>query len=121
MPFADSASGEGVETPKMAGALSLPVVWSEDGGPPLPGRLDLTADSLHLSGGSRDEPRTRTIALADVAAVRIARGAHERLTDRAALVIELRDGRRISVAGIDRPGSLHELAERLQRAVRFSR
>jgi len=105
----------------MAGSLSVPVVWSEDGGPPLPGRLDLTADSLHLSGGSRDEPRTRTVALAEVAAVRIARGAHERLIDRAALVVELRDGRRISIAGIDRPGTLHELAERLQRGARLSR
>jgi hypothetical protein len=105
----------------MAGALSLPVVWSEDGGPSLPGRLDLTADSLRLSGGSRDEPRTHEIALAEVAAVRIARGAHERLTDRAALVVELRSGNRISIACIDRPGTLHELAERLQRAARLSR
>lgn len=105
----------------MAGALSLPVVWTENGGPALPGRLDLTAESLRLSGGSRDEPRTRTIAFADVAAVRIARAAHERMTDRAALVVELRDGTRISIAGIDRPGTLHELAERLQRAVHLSR
>jgi hypothetical protein len=105
----------------MAGGLSLPVVWSEDGGPSLPGRLDLTADSLDLSGGSRDEPVTRTFGLAEIAAVRIARGAHERLTDRAALVVELHDGRRIAIAGIDRPGTLHELAERLQRAVRLSR
>jgi len=104
----------------MAGALSLPVVWSEDGGPSLPGRLDLTADSLHLSGGTRDEPRTRTIALAEVAAVRIARGAHERLTGRAVLVVELGQGGRIAIAGIDRPGTLHELAERLQRGARLS-
>jgi len=87
----------------------------------MPGRLDLTGDSLHLSGGSRDEPLTRTFALAEIAAVRIARGASERLIDRAALVVELHDGRRISITGIDRPGTLHELAERLQRAVRLSR
>ncbi len=105
----------------MAGALSLPIVWSEDGGPASPGRLDLTADSILLSGGSRDEPRTLTIALADVAAVRIARGADERLADRAALVVELRDGSRVSIADIHRPGTLHELAERLQRTVRLSR
>jgi hypothetical protein len=105
----------------MAGALSLPVVWSEDGGPASPGRLDLTADSLLFSGGSRDEPRTRTIALAEVAAVRIARGAGERLGERAALIVELRDGSRVSIADIHRPGTLHELAERLQRTVRLSR
>jgi hypothetical protein len=105
----------------MAGVLSVPVVWSEDGRPPLPGRLDLTAASLRLSGGSRDEPVTHTIALDEIVAVRIGRGAHERLAGRAALVVELRDGSRISIAGIDRPGTLHELAERLQRAAHLSR
>lgn len=105
----------------MAAPLSLPVVWSESGGPASPGRLDLTADSLILTGGSRDEPRTRTIALAEIAVVRIARKADERLADRAALVIELLDGGRVSIADIHRPGTLHELAERLQRTVRLSR
>ena len=105
----------------MAEASSLPVVWSEDGGPASPGRLDVTADSLLLSGGSRDEPRTRAIPFAEIAAVRIGRGPGERLADRAALVIELLDGRRVSLADIHRPGTLHELAERLQRTVRLSR
>jgi len=105
----------------MAGALSLPVVWSEDGDRPLAGRLDLSAESLVLSGGSRDEPRTHEIALTDIVAVRIGRGVHERLAGRAALVVELRSGSRISIAGVHRPGTLHELAERLQLAARLSR
>jgi len=105
----------------MTGTLSLPVVWSENGSPASPGRLDVTADTLLLSGGSRDEPRTRTIAFTEIAVVRIGRGADERLADRAALVLELLDGGRVSIADIHRPGTLHELAERLQRTVRLSR
>ena len=81
----------------------------------------MTAATLLLSGGSRDEPRTRTIAFREIAAVRIGRGANERLAGRAALVIELLDGSRVSIADIHRPGTLHELAERLQRTVRLSR
>ena len=105
----------------MEGALSLPVVWAEEGKTASPGRLDVTASTLLLSGGSRDEPRTRTIAVTEIASVRIGRGADERLAGRAALVIELVDGGRVSIADIHRPGTLHELAERLQRTVRLSR
>ncbi|MGD0714162.1 MAG: PH domain-containing protein [Gaiellaceae bacterium] len=104
----------------MAGALSLPVVWSEDGGPTQPGRLDLTAERLHFDGGSRNEPYTRDIALSKIESVRIARRPVERLSGRSALVVELRDGRRVSIASLDRPGTLLEFAERLQQAIGLS-
>jgi hypothetical protein len=104
----------------MERVLSLPVVWSEDGGPTQPGRLDLTGDRLHFNGGSRSEPYSLDIALSRVESVRMARRPAERLGGRAALVVELRDGRRVSIASIDRVGTLLELAERLQQAIGLS-
>ena len=105
----------------MPGVLSLPVVWSEDGGPVAPGRLDLSAVRLHLDGGYRDDRRTCEFALSEIAAVRIGRSGGERINGRQALMVELADGRTVSFAGVDRPGALHELAERLQRGSGLSR
>ena len=101
-----------------AADLSLPVLWAEGGERPLAGRLDLTAKGLHLDGGPQHERRTREIPLAEIAGVRIARAGGDRLHGRQALVVDVRDGTSVSIAGFDRPGTLHELAERLERLTR---
>jgi hypothetical protein len=66
-----------------------------------------------LSGGSRDELVLVEITLADVAAVRIGRRPHERIGGRPTLVVELRDGRTVSLVGFGTIGTLRELADRL--------
>ncbi len=84
-----------------------------NGGLARPGRLDLVADRLTLSGGSRVEPRLHEIPVDDVADVRIGRRPDERIGGRTTLVLELRDGRVVSVVGFSPVGAVHEVAERL--------
>lgn len=97
--------------------LSLPVMWSEQDDPARPGRLDLSVSSLHLSGGSRDGTHDRRYDVAAIARVYIGRTAAKRIGDRPTLVLELHDGRMLRIAGVERPGAVRELAERLQQIV----
>lgn len=89
------------------------MLWSEDGGTTRPGRLDVFGDRLLLAGGSRSEPADREIAVDAIRLVRIGRLAGDRLGGRATLVLELRDGDVVRIAGFSPVGALHELAERL--------
>jgi len=98
--------------------LSLPVVWTDNGNAPLPGRLELTGRHLQLVGGSRSEDRSRELKVADIASTRLGRSADERIGGRMTLVLELRDGGTIRIAGFERPGAIRELADRLQAAIR---
>jgi hypothetical protein len=97
--------------------LSLPVMWSEQGDQARPGRLDLSASSLHFSGGSRDGAYDRRFEMTEIARAYIGRTALKRIGDRATLVLELHDGRTLRIAGVERPGAVRELAERLQQIV----
>ncbi len=97
--------------------LSLPVMWSEQDDPARPGRLDLSASSLQLQ---RRLPRRGVrppLALTEIARAYIGRTAGKRIGDRATLVLELHDGRTLRIAGVERPGAVRELAERLQQIV----
>jgi hypothetical protein len=96
----------------MDAALTIPVMWAEDGGSPNTGRLDVLGDTLHLDGGSRGVRRTRDIRLRDIAAVHIERGGIRR-----AVVIDVTGGGSLSFVAFEQPGALHELAQRLQRSV----
>jgi len=89
------------------------VLWSEDGSPARPGRLDVSRGGLALAGGSKLEPERREIPLAAICSVRIGRRLHERLAGRAALVLSLRDGATLAISSLSGAGTLHELAERL--------
>jgi hypothetical protein len=94
--------------------LSVPVIWVEDGGPPQAGRLDLYSDRLHLDGGYRENRQTRDVPLADVGAVRMGRAIGERINGRQAIVLALTGGATLSLAAFARPGTLLELAHRLE-------
>jgi len=96
--------------------LSLPVIWSEDDAEPQVGRLDLTDSTLRLEGGSRDATHRRKLVLIDVAAAYIGRAPADRIGKSATLVVELRDGGRLRIATVGRPGALRELNERIQQA-----
>jgi hypothetical protein len=97
--------------------VSLPVVWSEDGSPAVPGRLELAGSELRFAGGTRDAEHRRSIPVSEIASTRLGRNSAERIGGRLTLVLELRTGGAIRVAGFERPGALRELADRLQAAL----
>ena len=90
--------------------LSVPVIWTEDGGAPFAGRIDLTALGVHLDGGSRDDRRTVDLPYTEIASVRIDRNRE----GRRAVVLALGAGGEISFTAFDRPGSVLELAHRVE-------
>jgi hypothetical protein len=98
----------------MVAELSLPVLWVEDDGPPLAGRIDLYGDRLHLDGGSRADRRTRDVAYAEISSLRIGRNGHDRIAGRRAVVLALCDGRTISFVDFDRQGDALDVAHRLE-------
>lgn len=91
--------------------MAYAVVWSENGGRPHPGRLELGTTVLCLAGAPE-----RALAYDDVADVRIDRRPTLRLAGRPTLVIESRAGDSLRIASLDGAGTLHELAERLHSA-----
>jgi hypothetical protein len=93
--------------------LSLPVVWTEDGGAARPGCLELDRNVLRLVGGSRDAEQSRELALDQIASTHVGRTAADRIGGRPTLVLELHDAGPIRIAGFARIGALSELAERL--------
>lgn len=94
--------------------LSVPVIWVEDGGAPKAGRLDVFSDRLHLDGGFRDERMMLDVPLAEVGSVRVGRTTGDRIKGRQAIVLALLSGTTLSLAAFARPGTLTELAHRLQ-------
>ena len=93
--------------------LSLPVIWTEAEAPMRPGRLELDGDVLRLVGGSRGAEESREVTVDEIASTRVGRTTADRLGGRPTLVLELRGGGMIRIAGFARLGALSELAERL--------
>jgi hypothetical protein len=94
--------------------LSIPVIWTEDDGAQQAGRLDVFDDRLHLDGGSRASRALRDVRYEEIAAARIGRDVADRINGRAAMVVELLTGSRVSFVGFDRPGTLLELLHRVE-------
>lgn len=97
--------------------LSVPVIWIEDADAPLAGRIDLHADHVRLDGGARESRRTRDLLYSEILSVRVGRNGDDRIDGKRAVVLLLRDGHRVSLIGFDRPGSVLELAHRLEERI----
>ena len=90
------------------------MVWREGTDEPLArGSLELRARGLRLAGMTGTLPATRDVRYSELAGVRVARAAADRIGGRPSLVLEPRVGRPISIASVAEPGALSELAERL--------
>jgi hypothetical protein len=90
--------------------MSYAVLWNEDEGPTLAGKLELIDDAIRLEGTNGHAVRL-SLPLGAVTAAHIGRTPTERLQGRPVLVIELRGGRRVRVATLSGAGALHELAD----------
>jgi hypothetical protein len=93
--------------------ITYAVTWEEPGGTRRSGRLELGAEALHLEGGNGDGAESRKLSYADVTRFRLARLGGERLQGRPTLVLELRGGEVLKIAGVSQPGIVAELSDRL--------
>jgi hypothetical protein len=97
-----------------SGQRSYAVTWLEGNGPVRVGKLELSPRGLSLKGGG---PRGRLYSLSvlyrDLAGVRIARTAAERLRRRPTLVIERPSRPSIRIASVEGLGMTTEVFERL--------
>jgi hypothetical protein len=100
--------------------MTYAVSWEEPDGSPGSGRLELGRDALLLQGGNGGAPVTRAFPYRNMAGLRVARAAHERLQGRPTLVVDLVGGRSLRIAGVAQPGIVSELAVRLS-ALRHDR
>jgi len=94
--------------------LSLAVMWSELDGPARPGRLDLSGTTLRLEGGSRDAAHGRELDVSEIGQAYMGRTESERIGGHSTLVLALRAGGTLRVAGVGHAGGMRELTERIQ-------
>jgi hypothetical protein len=95
---------------------SYAVTWQKAGEPGRSGRLELQSSAIAFEGSNGSSSVSEAIPYEDVTDVRIARSTDDRISDRQTLVLELRSGAPIRIAGIVHPGIVSELAERLGRS-----
>lgn len=97
--------------------MAYAVVWSEGGGVPHIGRLELAGRVLRVGGGRGHGP-AHEVPVEDLSDVRIERRPRARLAGRPTLVLERRDGPALRVVSFEGAGSLYELADRVAAARR---
>lgn len=93
--------------------ITYAVTWEEPEGTRRSGRLELGADALHLEGSNGEGPASKELPYTDVRQCRLARSGGERLQGRPTLLLELRGGQVLKIAGVSQPGIVAELSDRL--------
>ena len=93
--------------------ITYAVTWEEPEGTRRSGRLELGADALHLDGSNGDGAASTKLPYANVSRFRLARSGAERLQGRPTLLLELRGGQVLKIAGVSQPGIVAELSDRL--------
>ncbi len=93
---------------------SYTALWCREGGPVYAGKAVLGEDYLLLTGVDRNGSQAREqLGMSELGVSRVARGRHERLEGRPALVLVNSAGPPLRLAVLDGGGTLLELAERL--------
>ena len=103
---ADAPTGGPAEDTRM----SHPVLWSEDDGRIVAGKLELVDGVIRLEG-MNGHVVNLSLPLQAIAAARIGRAKAERLQGRPVLMLQFRGGRRIRITTLSGAGALHELAD----------
>ena len=92
-------------------AMSYAVLWSENDGPELAGRLSLEPTGVALSGTSGLAAAHCDIRFSDLADVYLERTLPPRHPWRPSLVLVTRAGDHVEIGSLQGVGALHELAE----------
>jgi hypothetical protein len=93
--------------------ITYAVTWEEPDGSFRSGRLELGTDGLDLEGSNGDGARRRGVPYGDLSRFRLARSVGERLHGRPTLLVELRGGDTLRIAGVSPAGIVGELVDRL--------
>ena len=93
---------------------SYAVLWREGKGPIYAGKAELGARSLTLEGSCHGRQRSSlTIRYADLAGLSLTRAPEDRLFGKLTLMLELREGEAVDIAGLNGFGTVRELEERI--------
>jgi hypothetical protein len=96
---------------------SYAVIWRTGDGPISPGKLVLGATSFRLeTGAPGGRSTTEGIRYADLASVEKA-SSSQRIHGRPTTLVRRLEREPLAIAALDGPGTAHEIAERLARAV----
>jgi hypothetical protein len=90
--------------------MSYAVLWKEDEGSTIAGKLELVDDTIRLEGTNGHVVRL-SLSMDAVGSARIGRTQVERVRGRPVLVLELRGGGTLRIAMLSGSGALHELAD----------
>jgi hypothetical protein len=92
---------------------SYGVVWRRGAKALATGKLELLPQKLRLEGMSGSLPAKYEVPYASLCVVRVGRDASDRIQGRPSLVIERRNGERVTIASVAQSGVVGELADRL--------
>jgi hypothetical protein len=92
--------------------MTYAVLWCENDGPELAGRLSMQEAGVALFGTAADSPpATRDVRFAEIADVYLERDAPPWHRWRPSLVLVTTAGDRVEIGSLQGLGALHELAE----------
>lgn len=86
-------------------------MWVEKSGRSRVGKLELRPERVRLAGAVE-----REIPYGEIVGLHVGRSTAERIGERPSLVLDLAGGRSLRIGSVGAPGTLHELAERLNAA-----
>jgi hypothetical protein len=96
--------------------MSYAIVWTENDGMRLTGRLDLTAGAVVLTGTGDGASARRELRYGDLETAQLERSVQVELPSEPALVLGTQEGDRIIIGSLEGVGALHELADELASA-----
>lgn len=93
--------------------MSYAIVWTENDGIRLTGRLDLTAAAVVFTGAGAGGSERREFRYRDLKTAQLERTTHVELPSEPSLVLGTQEGQRIVIGSLEGIGALHELADGL--------
>jgi hypothetical protein len=96
--------------PEQHPSMVYAVVWNNGTPRPVPGSLEFAPEGIVLRGTET----TLDLPYSEIRSAHVGRRDEDRVGGRLALVLELASGDVVRIASLNGPGTLNELAERLE-------